>query len=123
MAALVTFASLRAYTTDVCVAPSTTRCMLLGESAASSSCSSSHSGCCVPALITASGLSPRVLRPRAWAVVAGGGTELLSGGTHLLCRGVECIDPRALLRQFGRRRTEIEQADYPDPCQQGSDGV
>ena len=69
MAALVACASLRSYTSDVCVAPSTTRCMLLDERVARSSCSSSHSGSCVPALTTASGLSPRLLRLRVWVVV------------------------------------------------------
>ena len=69
MAALVACASLRSYTTDVCVASFTTRCMLLGEIVARSSCSSSQPDDCVPALTTASGLSPRLLRLRAWAVL------------------------------------------------------
>jgi hypothetical protein len=71
MAALVAWALLRSYTNDVCVAPSTTRCVLLGERVARSSCSLSQPDDCVPALTTASGLSPRLLRPRAWAVLWG----------------------------------------------------
>ena len=71
MAALVACVSLRSYTTDVCLVPSTTRCMLLGERAARSSCSLRQPDDCVPALTTASGLSPRLLRLRAWAVLWG----------------------------------------------------
>ena len=69
MAALLACASLRSYTTDVCVAPFTTRCMLLDERVARSSCSFSQPGGSVPALTTASGLSPRLLSLRVWVVV------------------------------------------------------
>src|SRR5215210_5227253 len=61
MAALVACESLRSYTTDVCVAPFTTRWMLLDERVASLSCSSSQVGsACLGALTTASGLFPRL---------------------------------------------------------------
>ena len=122
MAALVACASLRSYTTDVCVAPSTTRCMLLAEKVARSSCSLSQPGVCVPALTTVSGLSPRLLRPRVWVVVWGVARSSSEGGTNLSRRGAERGDLRALpVRQFGGRGTElVQQADYPDPCQQGS---
>src|SRR3712207_5974342 len=54
--------SLRWYTTDGCGAPSTTRWMLWCERGARSSGSVIQAGDCVPALTTASGLSPRLLR-------------------------------------------------------------
>src|SRR5215210_2423521 len=60
MAALVACASLRSYNRDVCVAPFTTRCMLLDERVARSSCSSSQLGSDLPAVTTASGLFPRL---------------------------------------------------------------
>jgi hypothetical protein len=52
----------------------------------------------------------------------GGGKKLSCAGTHLSRRGGECIDLRALLvRQFGGRRIELgQQADYPEPRQQGN---
>src|SRR5215216_3842834 len=66
MAALVVCESLRSYTTDVCVAPFTTRCMLLDESVASSSCRLSQLGSDLPAVTTASGLFPRLPSLRVW---------------------------------------------------------
>src|SRR5215212_10891179 len=69
--ALVTRESALSYNSDSCVAPPTTRWMLLGESAASSSCIASQSDDCSPALITASGLSPRLWVLRTWALVSG----------------------------------------------------
>src|SRR5215204_4650247 len=60
IAALVTCESPLSYNSDSCVAPSTTRWMLCDESAASSSCISSQSDDCSPALTTARGLSPRL---------------------------------------------------------------
>src|SRR5215218_6517469 len=122
MAALVACASLRSYTRDVCVAPSTTRCMLLDERVARSSCSSSHSGSCVPALTTASGLSPRLLRLRVWVTVWG--VARSSSEVVLTCRveGLSASICALLLRQFGGCGNELEQqAKHPDPCQQGRD--
>src|SRR5215210_165938 len=60
MAALLACASLRSYSTDVCVAPFTTRWMLLDERVANSSCSLSQLASDSPALTTASGLFPRL---------------------------------------------------------------
>src|SRR4028119_2468565 len=61
MAALVACASLLSYSTDVCVAPFTTRCMLLDERVASSSCCLSQPGsACLGAVTTARGLFPRL---------------------------------------------------------------
>src|SRR5215218_9611408 len=66
MAALVACESLRSYSTDVCVAPFTTRWMLLEERVASSSCSLSQLGSDSPAVTTASGLFPRLPSLRVW---------------------------------------------------------
>src|SRR5215211_6590688 len=60
MAALVACASLRSYNRDVCVAPFTTRWMLLDERVASLSCRFSQLGSDLPAVTTASGLFPRL---------------------------------------------------------------
>src|SRR5829696_7479374 len=61
MAALVACESLRSYITDVCVAPFTTRWMLLDERVASLSCGLSQPGsACLGAVTTASGLFPRL---------------------------------------------------------------
>src|SRR5215211_3554985 len=61
MAALVACESLRSYNSDVCVAPFTTRCLLLDERVASLSCSLSQPGsACLGAVTTASGLFPRL---------------------------------------------------------------
>src|SRR5215210_3450424 len=60
MAALDACESLRSYNREVCVAPSTTRWMLLDERVTSLSCSSSQLGCDSPAVTTASGLLPRL---------------------------------------------------------------
>src|SRR3712207_6667966 len=60
MAALVACESLLSYSTDVCVAPFTTRWVLLDERVASSSCRSSQPGSDAPAVTTASGLFPRL---------------------------------------------------------------
>src|SRR5215210_7622256 len=59
MAALVACESLRSYNRDVCVAPFTTRWMLLDERVASLSCFLSQPGsACLGAVTTASGLFP-----------------------------------------------------------------
>src|ERR671916_212167 len=71
IAALGTCTSPSSYNSDTCVAPSTTRWMLLGESAASSSCISSQLDGCSAALTTASGFSPRLPASRTCAVVSG----------------------------------------------------
>src|SRR5215211_1542928 len=66
MAALVACESLRSYNRDVCVAPFTTRWMLLDERVASLSCSSSQLGSDAPAVTTASGLFPRLPNLSVW---------------------------------------------------------
>ena len=67
MAALLACASLRSYNRDVCVAPFTTRCLLLDERVARSSCSSSQPGsACLGAVTTASGLFPKVPSLSVW---------------------------------------------------------
>src|SRR5215216_3559556 len=118
MAALVACESLRSYTRDVCVAPFTTRWMLLGERVARSSCSLSQLGSDVPAVTTASGLFPRLLCLRVWVGARN------SPALVLTCRveGLRAAICALLLRQFGGRGTEIEQADNPEPCQQGNHG-
>src|SRR5918997_3579348 len=60
MAALVACESLRSYNNDACVAPFTTRCVLLDERVANSSCRLSQPGSDSPAVTTASGLFPRL---------------------------------------------------------------
>jgi hypothetical protein len=53
-----------------------------------------------------------------------GSAELFDGGTHLLRRGVECLDLCALLRwQVGVRWIEIGQADYSEACQPTNDST
>src|SRR5215203_1193035 len=67
MPALVACASLRSYNRDVCVAPFTTRCLLLDERVARSSCSLSQPGsACLGAVTTASGLFPKVPSLSVW---------------------------------------------------------
>src|SRR5215212_2954416 len=60
MAALVACESPLSYNSDSCVAPFTTRCLLLDERVASLSCSLSQLGSDLPAVTTASGLFPRL---------------------------------------------------------------
>jgi hypothetical protein len=78
----------------------------------------SQLGSDLPAVTAASGLFPRLSSLRDWV----GGKKLSCEGTHLSCRGGECIDLRALLgRQFrGRRIEHGQQADNPEPSQQGN---
>src|SRR4028119_1688620 len=60
MSALVAWESLRSYNNDSCVAPFTTRWMLLDERVPNSSCRLSQLGSDSPAVTTASGLFPRL---------------------------------------------------------------
>src|SRR4028118_2224802 len=72
MAALVAWESLRSYNKDVCVAPSTTRWVLLDERVARSSCCSSQPGSARSGRgAPATGLAPGAPRPppAAWGPV------------------------------------------------------
>src|SRR5215211_4414182 len=67
MAALVTCTSRLSYNSDSCVAPSTTRWLLLEDvRVASLSCRLSQLGSDAPAVTTASGLFPRLPSLRVW---------------------------------------------------------
>jgi hypothetical protein len=117
MAALVACASLRSYNRDVCVAPFATRCMLLDERVARSSCSSSQLGSDAPAVTTASGLFPRLPSLSVWVGARNSSAEVL----HCRVEGVSASICALLGRQFGGRRIELgQQADNPEPRRQGN---
>src|SRR5215203_1237518 len=72
MTALVACESLRSYNKDVCVAPFTTRWMVLDERVTRSSCCLSQPGsACLGAVTTASGLLPRLPGPPSLSVWVG----------------------------------------------------
>src|SRR5918994_5666580 len=102
MAALLACASLRSYSTDVCVAPFTTWWMLLDERVASSSCSLSQLGSDAPAVTTASGLFPRLPGLPGLSVWVGARN---SSAEVLHCR-VEGVSASICARCWGGRSGE-----------------
>src|SRR5215211_501029 len=77
MAALVACESLRSYNRDVCVASFTTRCTLLDERVARSSCCLSQLGSDAPAVTTASGLFSRLPSLSVWVGAINSSAEVL----------------------------------------------
>src|SRR5215211_5571916 len=94
MAALLACASLRSYNNDSCVAPFTTRWMLLDERVASLSCRLSQLGSDSPAVTTASGLFPRLPSLRVWVGARNSSTLVVN------CR-VEGVSASVCARWWG----------------------
>src|SRR5215211_3466388 len=122
MAALVACESLRSYNSDVCVAPFTTRCLLLDERVASLSCSLSQPGsACLGAVTTASGLFPRLPGLPSLSVWVGA----RNSSTKVVNSRVEGASASICARCWGGNSGDAgsrlgQQADDPDPRQQGN---